>query len=284
MGYRMENIRQETLYEPICHKSENLPLKIYHTTGVYLHWHEEYEFIMVEKGNALCVINGETIELTENKAILLHSGDLHSIHNDTNAKVIAIVASSVLWEDEIFTSLFAEPVRFQSVFTHHDPLDHDVIDLLKQIVDIYSDKNYGYGFVIKAKFLELFALLVANKRFSYSQKSALNLPGELKRLMNYVHEHYAEKISLRKLSSISFYSQTYIIKLFKRYTNLTPAEYIIQYRLEIAKEHLKKTSKSNLDIALCCGFNSETYFIRAFKKIYGMTPYAYRKQQKPSAG
>lgn len=282
MECRMENVRRETLYEPISHKSENLPLKIYHTTGVHLHWHEEYEFIMLEKGSARCVINGEMIELTENKALLLHSGDLHAIHSDTNAKVIAIVASSTLWEDEIFSSLFSQPVRFQSVFTQHDALDHAVIDLLKQIVAIYSDKNYGYGFMLKAKFLELFSLLITNKRFTLSQKSALNLPSELKRLMNYVHEHYAEKISLGTLSSISFYSQTYIIKLFKRYTNLTPAEYIIQYRLEIAKEKLRQTDKSNLDIALCCGFNSETYFIRAFKKIYGITPYAYRKGQRGS--
>lgn len=279
----MEILNRETLHEPIRHKSENLPLKIYHTTGVYLHWHEEYEFIMVEKGKALCVINGETIELTENKAILLHSGDLHSIHNDTNATVIAIVASSALWEDEIFTSLFAESVRFQSVFTDHDPLGHSVIDILKQIVDIYNNQNYGYGFVIKAKFLELFAILITNKKFTYSQKSSLNLPSELKHLMNYVHEHYAEKISLGTLSSISFYSQTYIIKLFKRYTKLTPAEYVIQYRLEIAKERLKQTDKSILNIALYCGFNSETYFIRTFKKNFGITPHAYRKRQRASA-
>lgn len=279
----MENASRESLYEHICHKSENLPLKIYRTTGVYLHWHNEYEFITVEKGTVRCVVNGETIELTERNALLLHSGDLHSIHNDTNAKVIAIVASSTLWEDKIFASLFKEPVKFQSVFTDNDPFDHSIIEILKQTVDIYNGKNFGYGFVIKAKFSELFALLITNKRFTYSQKSAPNLPSKLKSLMNYVHEHYAEKISLGTLSSISFYSQTYIIKLFKRYTNLTPAEYIIQYRLEIAKEKLRNSTESNVSIALCCGFNSETYFIRAFKKLYGITPYAYRKQQKSPA-
>ena len=278
----MKNARQ-TLYEPIRHKSEDLPLKIYYTTGVYLHWHDEYEFVMVEKGNALCVINGETIELTENEALLLHSGDLHSIHGDTNAKIIAIVASSTLWEDEIFTSSFKEPARFQSIFTNNDPLERSVIDILKQIVNIYNDKNFGYGFVIKSKILELFALLITNNRFTYSNKSSLKFPSELKNLMNYVHEHYAEEISLSALSSISFYSETYIIKLFKRYTNLTPAKYVLQYRLEIAKKTLRKTAKSNLDIALSCGFNSETYFIRAFKKFYGVTPYAYRKQLKPYA-
>ena len=71
----MKKIKREELYEQVCHKSEDLPLKIYKTNSVYLHWHEEYEFIMVEKGSVLCVINGETIELTENKALLLHSGD-----------------------------------------------------------------------------------------------------------------------------------------------------------------------------------------------------------------
>ena len=108
----MKKLKYEKLYEQVCHKDENLPLKIYKTNSVYLHWHEEYEFIMVEKGTVLCVINGETIELNENKALLLHSGDLHSIHNDTNANVIAIVASPSFWADELFASLFGENIKF----------------------------------------------------------------------------------------------------------------------------------------------------------------------------
>ena len=104
----MKNARQ-TLYEPIRHKSEDLPLKIYYTTGVYLHWHDEYEFVMVEKGNALCVINGETIELTENEALLLHSGDLHSIHGDTNAKIIAIIWNTVLSLPQMFAAMTFPP-------------------------------------------------------------------------------------------------------------------------------------------------------------------------------
>lgn len=276
----MESTSREALYEHVCHKSEDLPLKVYHTTGVSLHWHEEYEFVMVEKGKALCVINGETIELTENGALLLQSGDLHSIQRGANTSVIAIVASPTLWEDEIFTALLRGPVRFQTVFADHRPLDHAVIEILGEIVALYNMKSFGYGFAIKAKLLELFALLITHKCFTHSQKSSPELPGELKNLMNYVHEHYAEKISLGTLSSISFYSQTYIIKLFKRYTNFTPAEYITQYRLEKAKEKLRKGSDGNLHVALCCGFHSETYFIRAFKKLYGITPCAYRKKQK----
>lgn len=274
----METTNREALYEKIRHKSESLPLKIYQTSGVYLHWHEEYEFIMVKQGTVRCVINGETVELTEHKALLVHGGDLHSIHHHTDASIIAIVASPSFWADEGFASLFEETIKFQAVFTDNDPIDRSVIKLLWQIVELYNDKSFGYGFVIKSRFSELFALLITHGRLTYSQKSIRQVPSELKKMMNYVHEHYTEKISLRTLSSVSFYSQTYIIKLFKQYTNLTPTEYITQYRLEVAKEKLRGGSASNLHVALQCGFNSETYFIRAFKKRYGLTPYAYRKQ------
>ncbi|MBR5552516.1 MAG: helix-turn-helix transcriptional regulator [Clostridia bacterium] len=276
----MKNANRESLYEQVCHKSENLPMKIYHTSGVNLHWHEEYEFIMVKNGSVSCVINGKAFDLTENKALLVHSGELHSIQSCSGAKIIAIVVSSTMWEDEMFGSIFKEPIKFSSVFSYNTPLGHCVIEILDQITEIYDDKKFGYGFLIKAKFLELFSLFIESQSFTYVQKNASRLPDEMKNLMNYVHEHFAEKISLCTLSSVSFYSQTYIINLFKRYTNLTPTEYIIQYRLEIAKEKLRNTTESNVDIALSCGFNSETYFIRAFKKLYGITPFVYRKQQK----
>ena len=274
----MEEANHEALYEQVCHKSENLPLKIYQTRGVHLHWHEEYEFIIVKKGRVQCVVNGKTIELTKHTALLLHSGDLHSIHHNADASIIAIVASPLFWADEMFASLFGDNITFQSVFNDNDSVDRAVVDLIKQIIGIYNSKDFGYGFLIKAKFLELFSLLITYGRFSCSPKSIRRIPGEVKKLMNYVHEHYTEKISLQTLSSISFYSQTYIIKLFKQYTSFTPAEYITQYRLEIAQRRLCESSESNVTIALSCGFNSETYFIRAFKKRYGITPHVYRKE------
>ncbi|MBQ3084033.1 MAG: helix-turn-helix transcriptional regulator [Clostridia bacterium] len=268
------------LYEQVSHKSRNnLPMKIYRTSGVYLHWHEEYEFIMIENGCALCVINGEPIVLKQNSVILLQSGVLHMIHPSSN-NITAIVVSPSFWADKTVLELFSGHINFQSIFDHTDPVDLSVIEILKYIVKIYDEQCFGYEFIMKSKFTELFATLLQNGRFSHAPSLGKKLPAEFKNLMNYVHEHYSEKISLDTLSSISFYSKAYIIKLFKKYTNLTPSEYIIQYRLSMAKRMLQSSKENNLDIALACGFNSESYFIHIFKKHFGITPQAYRSRIK----
>ena len=68
MNESMKKIKHEALYEQICHKSEDLPMKIYKTNSVYLHWHEEYEFIMVEKGSVLLF----AVDLTVRRILSVH--------------------------------------------------------------------------------------------------------------------------------------------------------------------------------------------------------------------
>lgn len=268
------------LYEQLQHKSGNdLPMKIYKTSGVYLHWHEEYEFIIVENGTALCIINGEPVNINKNTVVLLQSGILHSIHAHPNTNITAIVVSPSFWADKSFTELFSGQISFQYIFNNNNPIDHSVIEILKLIVNIYESQCFGYEFIMKAKFAELFAILIKNERICRTPKQSRKIPAELKNMMNYIHGHYTEKITLKTLSTISFYSPTYIIKLFKKFTNFTPAEYITQYRLTHAKRKLKNSIENNLDIALSCGFNSESYFVHAFKKRYGITPHIYRIQQ-----
>lgn len=268
------------LYEQVSHKSKNnLPMKIYKTPGVYLHWHEEYEFIIPIGGSAFCVINGKQREIKENNAILLQSGVLHLIQPNSNVSIIAIVVAPTFWADNSVINLFGGQISFQDFFNPSNPIDAEVIEILKYIVKIYDEECYGYEFIMKAKFSELFSILLQNKRYSKTQKLGKEYPAAFKSLINYVHTHYSEKISLDILSDISYYSKTYIINLFKKYANLTPTEYITQYRLSVAQRMLKNDNISNLEIAVACGFNSESYFIHAFKKFYGITPKAYRNKK-----
>ena len=265
------------LYENISHKNkEGLPLKLYETPGVYLHWHSEYEFLWLEHGAAHCMINGERVELTPDTAVLVQGGDLHAIYGDSESTVSAIVVSPSFWASETDGALFDGDLTFTRVLRADDAVGGVVIRALKQIKDLYHRQGFGYEFMLRAKFAEIFATLLENGCYAKEKKQGQRLPAEFRTLLNYVHAHYLEKISLETLSALSFYSPTYIIKLFKKYTNLTPAEYVIQHRLSHALKKLQNSTESNLSIALSCGFHSESYFIRLFKKHYGVTPHAYR--------
>ena len=268
-------------YEQVQHKSgNNFPLKIYKPSGVYLHWHDEYEFLIVDKGEVTCIVNGEALVMKEHSAAILQSGVSHSIIHNKNAQITAIVASPSIWINKTDENLFNGKIVFQRLFNASDNFDCNVIEILKDIENLYNDQREYYEFIIKAKFTLLFGSLIKNGRFSHIQLRERKRTKEFQMLINYIHSHYTDKLSLNHLSNVSFYSPTYIIQLFKKYTNLTPAEYIIQYRLSIALEKLQNSTDSNLEIALCCGFNSESYFIQAFKKRYGITPKSYRRKHQ----
>lgn len=57
---------------------------------------------------------------------------------------------------------------------------------------------------------------------------------------------------------------------------MSPHQYLLQQRNERAKQLLKQTEQSVVDIALASGFNSHSYLTKQFRQLTGVTPKAYR--------
>ena len=66
------------------------------------------------------------------------------------------------------------------------------------------------------------------------------------------------------------------------YTGTTIHQYLLQYRLEIAKKILLNTDCTISDIALKCGFKNVYYFSNTFKEKTGITPSLFRKTKRNS--
>ena len=69
-------------------------------------------------------------------------------------------------------------------------------------------------------------------------------------------------------------SENNCVRLFRKYMNMTPAEYLRQYRIELACQLLTLTNKSIKEISRKCGLNF-SYLSHAFKKEYGLSPINY---------
>lgn len=65
----------------------------------------------------------------------------------------------------------------------------------------------------------------------------------------------------------------------KRITSQNARTYILNIRIDYAKNELSNTSKFIYKIAKSCGFREYTYFSKCFKKVVGCSPSAYRKQE-----
>ncbi|MDD2458297.1 MAG: AraC family transcriptional regulator [Eubacteriales bacterium] len=93
----------------------------------------------------------------------------------------------------------------------------------------------------------------------------------------FIDSHFNESITLEQIAASVNLSPYYFLRLFKKYMDSTPHEYLTQARLKHAMRLLKQSRQSLDSIADQCGFNSATHFIRSFRQRLSMTPGQYRQ-------
>jgi len=95
-------------------------------------------------------------------------------------------------------------------------------------------------------------------------------------LRNYIDNNFQENLNLELFSHIRFVSKYHLLRLFKRYYGQTPNQYLMDKRIEKAKEYIKK----GLSVSEACykvGFESLGSFSSLFKRKTGFTPKKYQK-------
>ena len=99
-------------------------------------------------------------------------------------------------------------------------------------------------------------------------------------LDNYIRENAGDDISNTEIGAIFGYHPFYVSKVLKDRRGITLRQYIISYRLKLAKKLLNESGKSINEIAEECGFNDPSYFTKTFKSSFGVTPKEYRNLTK----
>ena len=99
-------------------------------------------------------------------------------------------------------------------------------------------------------------------------------------LDKYIRDNAGDDISNTEIGAIFGYHPFYISKVLKDRKGTTLRQYIIAYRLKLAKKLLTESAKSVNEVAEECGFNDPSYFTKTFKSAFGMTPKDYRNLGK----
>lgn len=113
-----------------------------------------------------------------------------------------------------------------------------------------------------------------------SQSETRSREGFLTYVLQYIHAHYTERITLEQLAELEHISKSYLSRQFKQQTGVTVIAYINRLRTETAKRLLTTTSYSVSEIAYQVGFESPKYFCRAFRNQTGESPAVFRKKYR----
>ena len=95
--------------------------------------------------------------------------------------------------------------------------------------------------------------------------------------IDYIATRYSENIKISEIASKVGINRSYLTSIFKQQLNMSPQEYLINFRIEIASELLRTTTEPIGSIAVAVGYSDPLTFSKAFRKKTNLTPTEYRK-------
>lgn len=97
-------------------------------------------------------------------------------------------------------------------------------------------------------------------------------PHKLRLVTDYINNNLEHELSLNELAAIAQLSQYHFCRAFKQSSGFSPHQYLIQQRVERAKQLLQSDEMNISAVAIACGFTHQSHLHRHFKRLTGVTP------------
>ncbi|WNS44361.1 AraC family transcriptional regulator [Paenibacillus sp. MMS20-IR301] len=99
----------------------------------------------------------------------------------------------------------------------------------------------------------------------------------IKQAIAHIKEHLNQTLSRSELAAVAGIDPDHFSRMFKKYTGLSPTDYITQLRMERAKALLIANSLSIKEVARHAGYEDPYHFSRRFKQVVGVAPSVYMR-------
>jgi transcriptional regulator GlxA family with amidase domain len=110
-----------------------------------------------------------------------------------------------------------------------------------------------------------------------AQRVRCGLPPRAKgRVLEYIVTHLNENITNDALAEVAGLSVCHFARMFKQTVGVSPHRYVLQSRVEWARELLAGTDMPLSEIAIVTGFSDQSHYTRWFREIIGVTPSSFR--------
>ena len=172
---------------------------------------------------------------------------------------------------------FADSFEFAELYKHSDPLiQHLGLTLLGE-----AESETPSGRLFTDLLIQTLTLhLLNNYGTSKPQRQSVTggLPGyKLRRVKEFISEKIEEDLSLAEIAAIAGLSQFHFARAFRKSTGRTPQQFLMERRIERAKELLAKDDLPIVEVSLRTGFKNQSHFTSLFRKFTSFTPKTWRE-------
>lgn len=227
-----------------------------------------------ESSGFVVVLSGKVTMTLDGTAYILEPGML--LHVPTGAKLIkksaerkpvqvAFVYYRLLREDSV-----PSKEQFKLQVENKEAIIHNILELKKF--------NEQPAATAELKCQLLFFTLLNTIVDGVRQHDEKENDYSIEEILHYIHGHYQEHLSVTDIANRFNIERRHLAYIFKRYTGMSPLNYLTEYRIRRSKELLRQEDYSITKVAELVGFEDNLYFSRIFKKRTGYSPSAYREE------
>ena len=273
--YRLTDFPSEALPFKLLYVTHSEYDKGWHGTS---HTHHFTELFYIVKGIGSFVLPDHEVSVKENDLVIINPNVEHTERSNEkdSLEYIALGIEGISFllpdEDESRIGLFTyQGDREDILFYLHK--------LLREVQQI--DDNYE---IICRNIIEILIIkLRRSKEITIESNEPKNLNQSVALVQHYINQNFRDPITLDILAKVGNINKYYLAHIFKEELDMSPIEYLIQVRINEAKNLLETTSYTIAEVARFNGFSSQSFFSQAFKRETKLTPSKYRNNALKNA-
>ncbi|MDE6131559.1 MAG: AraC family transcriptional regulator, partial [Muribaculaceae bacterium] len=255
-----------------------------------IHRHAEYELNFVSHCAGARRVVGDSIEeIGDFDLVLVGNGIEHAWEQaDCSSKRIREI--TLQFSRDLFGDSFLQKTTMDSIRQMLDRSSNGICFGLETIMRVYghldniTKMEAGFDRMIQLVMM-LHELAESDDYRVLSSSSFTNAPActdsrRVRKVQQYIQEHFKEEIRLQELANLVGMSPTAFSRFFKLRTGRSISDYMIDIRLGIATRLLVDSTMSVAEICYDCGFNNVSHFNRIFRRKKGCSPREFRETYK----
>ena len=247
-------------------------------------------------GNEFFNVNRCEYAVNDSRYLILNHGSYYSSYIDSDSRVesFSINFMPSLMRDMASSILESDSFNLENYGLHRKELlfgeqlyvyDIGISSFLTKLRNFIKDPEKD-GEVIEYLYWSLLERLVSGQK--QLMKEIRNVPKirfstktelykRLTRAKDYLDSCYTRDISLEELARLSYMNNSYFLRQFRNFYQITPRQYLIKRRMELAREHLVADHAISIsEICSRVGYSDLSSFSKLFKQYYSLSPEKYR--------
>jgi len=252
------------------------------------HWHKEWEILRILSGSFHLHLDDTDFSAQPGDVFLIRGGVLHGgTPEDCEYECLVFDLHGLFRSMDSVKGALRPVYRQQLLPTDYFPATvpnklHRITEELMNIFHTGSDDAS-----VDCTELEtigcisnLFAWILKEHLYTAAEDkdfSSNHRMEQVKTVLEFIENHYGEKLTLEQLSTVAGMNPKYFCRIFRSITHQSPMDYVNFFRVEHAAYLLDSTALPITTVGLDSGFIESSYFTKVFKKYKGLTPRQYRQ-------